>query len=129
MQRACFSEPDFVSSICRESFYEFLVEFWDVIIPEKMIPNWHVEYLCNELQIVVERVFNDQPKGYDPVINVPPGTTKGTIASIMFPAWIWAGMPSAGHVCVSHTFNLAMDLSRRCRDLITEGLRNGKRRM
>ncbi len=118
------SETNLVSSICRESFYAFLREFWDVVIPEKPVWNWHIQFLCDELQVVAERVFRDQPKKYDLIINVPPGTTKSTIASIAFPIWTWVRMPTARHICGSHAFDLGMDLSRKSRDLVLEQSRH-----
>jgi len=113
-----FSEVDLVRSITKQSFFEFLKEFWDVIIPEDPVWNWHVEYLCNELQEVAERVFAGKPKDYDLIINISPASTKSTIASVAFPAWTWTQMPTARHICGSHAFDLGMDLSRKCRDII-----------
>jgi predicted phage terminase large subunit-like protein len=120
MSKPAFSETDLVASICRESFYEFLKEFWDVIIPEEPVWNWHIEYLCDQLQTMAERVFQNKPKKYDLVINVSPGSTKSTIASVAFPAWTWTRFPTARHICGSHAFDLGMDLSRKCRDIISE---------
>jgi predicted phage terminase large subunit-like protein len=113
-----FSEVDLVRSITKQSFFEFLKEFWDVIIPEDPVWNWHVEYLCNELQEVAERVFAGKPKDYDLIINISPASTKSTIASVAFPAWTWTRMQTARHICGSHAFDLGMDLSRKCRDII-----------
>ena len=111
-------ENDLIASICRESFYEFVREFWDVIVPEKPVWNWHIEYLCNELQIVAERVFKNEPKEYDLIINVPPGSTKTTICGIMFPAWVWTRMPSVGIIGCSYTYDVALDMSRKSRIVI-----------
>jgi predicted phage terminase large subunit-like protein len=120
MSSPSFSEIDLVRSICEESFYEFLKEFWDVIIPEDPIWNWHVKYMCDQLQTVAERVFRGEPKRYDLIINISPGSTKSTIASVAFPAWTWTRMPTARHICGSHAFDLGMDLSRKCRDIVAE---------
>lgn len=113
-----FDEYEVLASICRESFYEFLKEFWDTIIPEKPIWNWHVELLCDEYQEMAERVFLGLPKEYDLVVNISPGTTKSTICSVAFPAWTWTRMPTARHICGSHTESLVLDLSRKCRDIV-----------
>jgi len=119
-----FSEIDLLRSICRDSFYEFLREFWDSIIPEKPVWNWHIKYLCDEMQIAAERVFAGKPKEYDLIINVPPGTTKSTIVSVAFPAWAWTRMPSARLICGSHTEALTFDLSRKCRNILEEADRS-----
>ena len=115
---ASLNEADIVKDICEQSFYEFVVEFWDTIIEEDPIWNWHIEYICNELQVLAERVMKGLPKDHDTIINISPGSTKSTICSVMFPAWVWTRMPSARFICASYSHNLAMDLSRKCRDVI-----------
>jgi len=112
------SENDLIRSICKESFYHFVLEFWETIITEKFICNWHIPYLCNELQNVAERVFAGKPKDYDLIINVPPGSTKSTITSVMYPAWIWTRNPSIKFIGTSYGADLAEDLSRKNRDII-----------
>ena len=111
-------EYSLIASICRDSFYEFVKEFWSVLIPEKPVWNWHIEYLCNELQQAAERVFKGLPKKHDIVVNIPPGTTKSTIMSVMYPAWLWTRMPSIRFIGASHAEKLALDLSMKCRDII-----------
>jgi len=112
------SEDKLLAKICRNSFYDFVKEFWDVIIPENPVWNWHIKYICDELQIMAERVFKKEDKIYDLIINIPPGTTKSTICSVMYPAWIWTRMPSARIIAGSHTANLSLDLSRKSRLII-----------
>lgn len=112
------SQSDLEASIYKDSFFEFLQAFWSIVVPEKLVLNWHIEYLCDELQRVAERVFEGQPKGNDLVINISPGTTKSTICSIMYPAWVWTRMPAARFICGSYAYMLAMDLSRKCRMII-----------
>lgn len=108
----------FAAQLCMDSFYDFFLEFWDVIIPEKLVDNWHVKYLCDELQAMAERVFKAEPKDYDLVCNISPGTSKSTVFSVMFPAWVFTRMPSARTICASYSFPLAMDLSRKSRDVV-----------
>lgn len=111
-------EHEVLASICRDSFYDFVREFWDVIVQEDFIDNWHIRYLCDELQAVAERVFRGEPKEYDLVINVPPGSTKSTICSQAFPAWCWTRMPSAKFICASYAHQVALKDSLKTRDLI-----------
>jgi len=117
-QLPAFNENDLIASICRESFYEFVKEFWGEVIPEKPHWNWHIEYLCDELQIMAERVFKGIHSPYDLIVNISPGSTKSTIASVMFPPWAWTRMPSARCICGSYAYQLAMDLSRKSRDIV-----------
>lgn len=106
------------ASLCRDSFYDFVRTFWGVIIPEAPVWNWHIEYLCDELQLIAERVFQNKPKEYDLVLNISPGSSKSTIVSVMFPAWCWVKKPSTRLICASYAFALASDLARKSRDVI-----------
>lgn len=118
MQNVAFSESNLIASICRDSFYEFVKEFWGEVIAEKPVWNWHIRYLCYELQKLAERVFEGLPKKYDLVINISPGSTKSTIFSRMFPAWVWTRMPEAVTICGSFEKNLARDMGRNSKDII-----------
>jgi predicted phage terminase large subunit-like protein len=111
-------EITLASSICRDDFYFFVQEFWHTVIPETPIWNWHIKYLCKQLQAVAERVFRWEPKAYDLIINVPPGSTKSTLASVLFPAWCWTRMPTSRCIGGSHAHPLAMDLSLKNRDVV-----------
>ena len=106
-------------SILEDSFYDFVGYFWDTVVPEDPVWNWHIEYLCREMQKVAERVFAGKSKKYDLIINVPPGSTKSTICSVMFPAWIWTRMPTCRSICGSYSYALSLQLSRKTRDIIT----------
>lgn len=74
---------------CRRSLFFFIQEFWDVVIKEDPVYNWHIPFLCKELEKIAYRVIANQPKLYDLIINIPPGTTKSTIMAQMFPVWVW----------------------------------------
>lgn len=119
LDQVAVSETELNASICRDSFFEFVKEFWSVLIPEKAVWNWHMEFLCDEFQAAAERVFRGQAKLYDEVINISPGTSKSSIASIFFPCWVWTRMPSFRFIGASYSFPLAMDLSRKSRDIVT----------
>lgn len=112
------SESKLIASITRESYYEFVKEFWDVVVPEKPVWNWHIELICNEIQEVMERVFRGEKKQYDLVINVCPGSTKSTIASVMLLPWCWARMPTLRSLNGSHTHSLVLEFSRKSRDVV-----------
>lgn len=107
------------SEACKESLFEFVKSFWSEIIPEEPVYNWHIPYLCEELQIISEWIFNRQKKEYDLIINIPPGTTKSTIITIMFPAWLWAVDPTIRVISNSYAADLALDHSVKSRDIIT----------
>lgn len=116
------SHAQLVRSICRESFQDFVREFWHTVIAEPLVENWHMPYLCDRLQDAAERVFAGKPKEHDIIINVPPGTSKSTIASVMFPAWAWTRLATARCICGSYTQPLALELSTRSRDVVQSDL-------
>ena len=118
MRNVVFDEYDVMASIVRENYYEFVKEFWDTIIPERFVDNWHIPLICNELQYLAERVFAGLPKEHDLIVNVPPCSTKSTVCSVMFQPWIWTRMQTARIIGGSYAHNLSMDLSRRGRDII-----------
>ena len=111
-------EYKLIASICRESFYEFVKEFWDTIIAEPFIDNWHIKFICDELQLVAERVFRREKKLYDLIFNVTPGSTKSTLCSIMAPAWIWTRMPTAKLIGGSYSGSLSLTLASLNRDVV-----------
>ena len=112
------SEADLIASICRESLYEFVKEFWEEIIHEPLIDAWYIKYICDEMQVLAERVFKMEKKEHDLVINIPPGCSKSTMCSQMFPAWVWTRMPSARFICGTYSFDLSLKDSIACRDII-----------
>jgi predicted phage terminase large subunit-like protein len=87
------SEDELVASLCRDSFYQFFLEFWETIEAVELVPNWHIRYLCDQLQEVYELWAAKQAQP-DVLINVPPGTSKSTTVTQLFPAWLWLKKPS-----------------------------------
>jgi predicted phage terminase large subunit-like protein len=112
------SERSTRAALCRKSFYEFFKMVWPVIVAEELKKNWHIQYLCIEVQKVVELIFQGKPKEYDLVINVPPGSSKSTIISQALPAWTWTRMPSFRSINGSHSMDLALRDSVRSRDIV-----------
>lgn len=106
------------AGLCLERFDFFVKKFWHTIIQEPLVWNWHMSVLCHELQVVVERAIARQPKLYDLVVNVPPGTSKSTIASEMLHAWGIAKDPTLRNIAISHTDSLSLDIATKCRDII-----------
>jgi predicted phage terminase large subunit-like protein len=112
------NESELVASICRESYYEFVKEFWDVLTKEKPVWNWHIKYLCNEIQYLCELVFVGKDKEDDLVINIFPGETKSTICSIMLAPWCWTRMPHLQFIGGSHQKGLSIDFGKKSRDIV-----------
>lgn len=125
------------AELCRRRLFTFVQEFWSEIIPEDPVWNWHIEYLCDEIQRDVLRVcrlperweffegerYKAPPKQresklHDVLVNIPPGTTKSTILSVMLPAWVWAVDPTLRIGTASYSGDLSMGLAMKSRDII-----------
>lgn len=108
------------AELCRRSFYYFVKEFWETIINETPVWNWHIEYLCNELQGVAHKVKDRLPNDYDwLIINVPPGSSKSTIISIFYPLWVWTIDYSQRFICGSYSATVSEDLADKAKKVFT----------
>jgi len=103
---------------CQNSFFEFVQSFWSVVIKEVPQYNWHIPYLCEELQKLSVSIVNRDKKPYDLIINIPPGTTKSTIVTIMFPAWLWTQDPTLRIITNSYSAELSTEHAVKSRDII-----------
>lgn len=106
------------AEMCRRSLYYFLQEFWDIVIQEDPVWNWHIPYLCEELQKLSVNIKARKAKDYDLIINIPPGTTKSTIVSVMYPAWLWTQDPSIRIISSSYSGDLSIELATKSKDII-----------
>ena len=102
----------------KDSFYEFFKEFWEIVSNEPLVTNWHMEKLCEVAQENVLRVIRREPKLYDIPINVPPGSTKSKMFSVMLNCWAWTIAPWLIFITGSHDFNLACDFVKESRRII-----------
>lgn len=106
--------------LCNRSFYQFVQIFISVVIKEEVIFNWHIKYLCDVLQEIVFRIRDRQPKLFDLIINIPPGTSKSTIITQMLPVWAWVVDPSMRSMTASYSSTLSIDHSVKSRDIIRD---------
>lgn len=77
---------------CERSFKIFVREAWPVIEPSTpLVWNWHMGILCGYLEALA---FGHlvEPRL---IVNVPPGTSKSLLVSVLYPSWIWTR--DAGH--------------------------------
>ncbi|MBO0947301.1 hypothetical protein [Fibrella forsythiae] len=109
-------------SRCLKSFFEFVKSFWGVIIKEKPIYNWHIPFICEELQKLTVFIKDRLAKPYDLLINIPPGTTKTSIVTILWPAWLWAIDPTIRVISNSYAGKLSVEHAVKTRDIIYSDL-------
>jgi predicted phage terminase large subunit-like protein len=74
-----------------------------------------MQAICDHLQAITEGKIKRL------IINVPPGFSKSLLTNVFWPAWEWGprGCPHLRIVSASHSQNLAIRDSTRCRDLIS----------
>ncbi len=112
-----------LARLCKDSYFDFVKTFWKILCPtDPLVCNWHIPYLCNELQVASDRVLAGEPKEYDLVVNISPGTSKSTIFSIMFQPWLWARDPSIRFLGVSCNDDLAWDFSSKAKRIVESPL-------
>ena len=103
----------------KDSLYEFFKEAWKVIEPDtELSENWHLEYLCEELEQILYRIKYKKPRGKDLIINIPPNTTKSSLITIIFPVWCWIHIPSLRFLTTSYSESLALTHAIKSRDII-----------
>ena len=107
-----------IRELNNRSFYSFLKFFWPEVSSEQYKENWHIPYLCNQLQELAETVARKERKKHDLIINIPPGTTKTITCSIMFPAWCWTRWYWMRFITLSYSASLSLESAEFSRDLI-----------
>lgn len=80
-----------------------------------MLRNWHIELICDELELVEKRETDNL------IINLPPGGGKTHLSSVCFPSRGLARNPKSRFLVVSYSNDLVKDISTRVRDLVFEG--------
>ena len=77
------SHPDLaIRELNNRSLFHFLEWAWPEISTQPFVSNWHIPYLCGELEQIANRVGERKKKKYDLLINIPPGSTKTILCSI-----------------------------------------------
>lgn len=107
-----------IRSLVKNDLYLFIQYFWSEYSQDKFVPAWHIKHICKELEKVARRVAKKKSKKYDLVINVPPGTTKTAMVSIMFPIWCWTNWFSMRFITSSHSSPLSLESAEYSRDIV-----------
>lgn len=102
--------------ISRRSIAEYLKLAWRVIEPGMAyVHGWHMDAMAEHLYAVYLGQINRL------LINIPPGTSKSTAVSVVFPSWLWGpgGRPSNRIIGASHEQGLAVRDNRKTRNLVS----------
>jgi predicted phage terminase large subunit-like protein len=100
---------------CKDSLAEFVKRAWHLIEPATpLVWGQVLDVMCKEL----EQIFFDP--GFQPrlLMNVPPGTMKSILVSVMFPAWVWTIKPSESFTGAAHEQGLAIRDARKMRIIV-----------
>lgn len=96
----------------KKSFYDFFIKSCKVLEPATDWQfNWHIKYICDQLQAELERIKAGGKRTKHLIINVPPRTSKSTITTIVFPVWAWIVFPEAKLLTISYSDSLATEHS------------------
>lgn len=93
----------------------FIREAWHVLEPNApLVWNWHLDAFCAHLEAVTAGRLNRL------LINVPPGSSKSLVVSVLWPAWEWGPMGRRSLRYLTTAFNdgpVTRD-TRKMRDLV-----------
>lgn len=80
----------------------------------KYTHGWHIDAICAHLEAVTDGRINRL------LINVPPGSSKSLLVSVMWQAWEWGprGLPSMRYLTTSFNDGPVKRDTRKCRDLM-----------
>lgn len=103
--------------LCENSLADFTKQAWHIIEPgTPLMWNWHLDTLCGYLEATMDKHVHLTRL----IINIPPGSLKSVLVSVMFPAWMWIKNPQKRVLGVSNSQDLAIRDSRRTKQIITD---------
>lgn len=85
-----------------QSFAEFVKMAWKVIEPGTPLRwNWHLDAMCAHLEAISRGELKPRL-----IINVPPGSSKSTIVTVLWQAWEWGPLGKRHMRYVTTSFDL-----------------------
>jgi hypothetical protein len=98
----------------RRRLHKFVQVYWSITEPDLAFKdNWHIRDICEHLEAVTLGEIKNL------LINVPPGTSKSTIVSVMWPAWEWATRIGHRYFGASYSDTLSIRDATFCRNIIS----------
>ena len=105
---------DAIRARCR-TLAGFVREAWPILEPRATyVHGFHIDSICAHLESVSRGEINRL------LINVPPGSSKSLLTSVLFPAWEWGprGLTSLRYLATSFNEGPVKRDTRKMRDLI-----------
>lgn len=109
---------------CLDDFFTFVKIMWPTVCVDPYQHNFHIKYICNELQKVSVWLIARTPKEYDLLINVSPGESKTIIVLQLFPVWLWLHDQSLRMISTSHSSDLSVFSAMKSKDCIESEMFN-----
>jgi predicted phage terminase large subunit-like protein len=100
-------------AVAEGGFKAFIPRAFKVVEPGTTYRgNWHVGAIAEVLEEVSAARLREV------ALHMPPGTMKSLIVSVLWPVWDWLDRPNDRFFSISYLPELALDHTRRSRDLI-----------
>lgn len=99
-------------TVRRMGLWKFIRLAWPHVDPQDLVESWHLEEIAAHLEAVSRGDCRRL------IINVPPGMSKSTITSVLWPAWDWIGRPNRRWMVATFDQDLAFRDALRCRSLM-----------
>lgn len=108
-----------IASQLKGDYYAFFRFFWKFISPDKYVDAPHIELICSELDELGHYVINREKPPHDwYIINVPPGTSKSSMVTVLWPAWLLCHDPGIFIINSAYSIGLSERDVRKCRAVI-----------
>ncbi len=102
------------AELCRRSFSAFVRRAWHFVEQDHdFIENWHIDVLCSVLQQAT------QSGDVRIIVNIPPGTMKTLLVSVLWPAWMWATNPGLRFFAASYQASRSIEAADKVRKIVT----------
>jgi predicted phage terminase large subunit-like protein len=101
--------------LCARSLAEFAKQAWHILEPGTPLKwGWALDAICAHLEAVSKGEIKRL------LMNVPPGSMKSLLTSVIWPAWEWGprAMPHLRYLGTAHKQDLAVRDNLKCRRLI-----------
>lgn len=102
----------------RRSLFSFIQYFWQDYSNDEFVPNWHIRYLCRQLEGIAKNVAEGVTRPHDLIVNIPPGTSKTATTSIFFPLWCWTQWHWMKFITASYGEVLSLESADFSRDIM-----------
>lgn len=95
------------------SLKTFIFNAWTTVEPQSPLSwNWHLDEYC----LALEEVYYGRIRRL--IVNVPPGSAKSIIFSVLYNAWAWAKDPGRQVLAASYSEDLSLRDNLRLRNLV-----------